>query len=163
MIFTIHFLIYYVRFSKLNRWTQDIKCVGPFPKNFETYERTLRDLRKTRFGKSPSTPQEIDEEFRKPEFLFSLGKSLYRESGPIYSGIQIEAGYSNTIFSSPHSISLVKKHLKTNERFYLMDATFSITPRDMFQQVLIIHIKYGIKVRSIYLHVLLCEDNIYYR
>lgn len=133
------------------RWSQDKKCDGPFPRNFDTYERTLRDLRKTRYGKSPSTPHEIEEEFRKPEILNSLGTSLFKESGAIYNGIQLEDGYSNTIFSSPHSIELVKKHLKTNERFYLMDATFNITPRGMFQQVLIIHIKYGIKVRSIYM------------
>lgn len=138
------------------RWNRDLKCSGPFPNNFEKYERTLRDLRNTRFGKSPSTPHELAEEFSKPEILSSLGTSLYAGSGRIFNGIQIETGYSNTVFSSPHSISLVKKHLtQQNERFYLMDATFSITPRGVFQQVLIIHIKYGIKVRSIFAYVII--------
>lgn len=132
------------------RWTQDEKCIGPFPKNFEKYERTLRDLRKTRFGKSPNTPQEIEEEFRKQEILNSLGRSLYRDSGAIFNIVQIQPGYSNCVFSSPHSISLVKANLETKERFFLMDATFRITPRGTFQQVLIIHIKYGIKVRLTY-------------
>lgn len=71
--------------SFLSRWTQDVKCNGPFPKIFEKYERTLRDLRKTRFGKSPQTAQEIYDEFQKPEILNTLGKSLYRESGLIYN------------------------------------------------------------------------------
>lgn len=123
-----------------------MKCVGPFPNNFEKYERTLRDLRKTRFGKSPNTPQEIQEEFLKPEIMNCLGKSLYGESGPIYNGTQINSGYANCIFSSPHSISLVKNNLEPNERFFVMDATFRITPRGTFQQVLIIYVKYGIKV-----------------
>lgn len=131
----------------MNRWTQDGKCVGPFPKNFEKYERTLRDLRKTKFGPSPNTPEEIMKEFQRPEIINVLGKSLYLDSGPIFNGIQIEAGYSNCIFSSPHSISLMKNNLETNQRFFLMDATFRITPRGTFQQVLIIHVKYGIKVR----------------
>lgn len=133
------------------RWSQDVKCVGPFPKHFETYERTLRDLRRTRFGKSPTTPLEIEAEFKKTEILNSLGKSMYKDSGMVYNGMQISDDYANIIFSSPHSIGLVKEHLnKPKERFYLMDATFSITPRGIFQQVLIIHVRYGIKVRTIF-------------
>lgn len=139
----------YDRIIILNRWTQDDKCKGPFPKNYESYERTLRDLRKTRFGKSPNTPYEIIEEFRKPEIAKTLGESLYNQSGSIFNGVQIENEFSNCIFSSPHSILLVKNNLETNERFFLMDATFRITPRGSFQQVLIIYIKFGIKVRSI--------------
>lgn len=104
-------------------------------------------MRKTRFGKSPNTPHEVNDEFSKPEILNCLGKSLYNESGNIYNGIQIETGYSNCIFSSPYAISLVKEKLEIHERFFLMDATFRITPRGAFQQVLIIYIKFGIKVR----------------
>lgn len=130
-----------------------------FPKNFEKYERTLRDLMKTKFGKSPSTPQEINDEFLKPEIMNCLGQSLYRESGPLYNGIQIESGYSNCIFSSPYSILLVKNNLEPKDRFFLMDATFRITPRGTFQQVLIIYIKYGIKVRIRFFFV--TDDSIF--
>lgn len=139
--------IYYDRLHIFHRWNEDVKCQGPFPKKFEKCERTLQDLRKTRFGASPKTPHEIEIEFRKPEILNSLGQSLYRESGRIFNTIQIEDGFANCIFSSPHSIELAKANMKTHERFFLMDATFRITPRGTFQQVLIIHIKYGIKVR----------------
>lgn len=137
----------YVSFSY--RWTEDEKCIGPFPKHFESYDRTLRDLRKSRFGKSPTLPREIEYEFKKPDIVNSLGKSLYRNSGPIYNGIQIERDFANCIFSSPHAISLVKEHIEIKDRFFLMDATFRITPRGSFQQVLIIYVKYGIKVRKI--------------
>lgn len=130
------------------RWVKDPKCKGPFPKNYEKYERTLRDVRKTRFGKSPTTPREIELEFQKPEIFNDLGQSL--AGGIIYNGIQIEEGFSNCIFSSPQSILLVKESLEPEERFFLMDATFRITPRGEFQQVLIIYIKYGIKVRINY-------------
>lgn len=143
------------------RWTQDDKCVGPFPSNFEKYERTLRDLRKTRFGKSPNTPHEIEKEFKKPDVLNSLGRSLYHESGLIYNGIQIEHNFSNCIFSSPHCISLVKKNLNTNERFFLMDATFRITPRGVYEQVLILHIKFGLKVSRNRIRFIIFEKNLF--
>lgn len=129
------------------RWVKDPKCKGSFPKNFENYERTLRELRKTRYGKSPVTPNEIKIELSKPEIFNDLGQSLL--GGKTYNGIQIEDSYCNCIFSSPKSIALIKEHLEPHEHFFLMDGTFRVTPRGEFQQVFIIYIKYGIKVRII--------------
>lgn len=136
------------QFCSLSRWNNDLQCVGPFPKNFENIERTMRDLRKSKFGKSPGSLEEIAHEFNKPHIVEELGTSLHRDKGVLFNSIQIESDYCNCIFSSPHSISLMKKNLETHERFYLMDATFRITPRGLFQQVLIIYVQYGIKVSS---------------
>lgn len=104
-------------------------------------------MRKTRYGKSPTTPKEIETEFAKEEIYNDLGQSL--AGGAIYNGIQIEDNFSNCIFSSPHSILLAKESLEPHERFFLMDGTFRVTPRGEFQQVLIIYIKYGIKVPNV--------------
>lgn len=110
-----------------------------------SYERTLRDIRKKRFPKSPTTPQEIEIGFSKPEIMNDLGQSIV--GGRICNGTQIADSYSNVIFSSPKAIRLIKRHLKPKDRFHLMDATLSIAPRGTYQQVLILHVKYGIKVR----------------
>lgn len=135
-------------YFSLLRWNKDERCIGPFPKNFENIERTLRDLRKSKYGKSPSTPEEIAREFEKPHIIENLGTSLHSEKGQIYNTIQIEESFCNCIFSSPKSISLLKQNLEPQERFFMMDGTFRITPRGLFQQVLIIYVQYGIKVNS---------------
>lgn len=138
--------IHFCYLSIFLRWQGDVRCVGPFPRNYESYERTLRDIRSKRFGPSPTTVREIEVAFTRREVFSDLGIS--RAGGTIYNGVQIEDGFSNCIFSSPQSILLAKQNLETDERFFLMDVTFRVTPREEFQQVLIIYIKYGIKVRT---------------
>lgn len=128
------------------RWNNDSLCVNPFPRNFESYEKTLSGQRKKKFGKSPTTPSEIESEFSKSEILEMLGTSLYREKGRLYNGIQIEDDYCNCFFSSSKAISLVKENLELDERFFIMDATFRVTPHGIFQQLLILYIQFGIKV-----------------
>lgn len=127
------------------RWNNDALCTGPFS-NFENVERTLRTRRKPKYGKPPLTPEEIAFEFGKADVLRDLGTSLHRDKGPLYNTTLIEDDFSNCIFSSAKSISLVKEHLEVHERFFLMDATFRITLRGVFQQVLVIYIKFQSKV-----------------
>lgn len=91
------------------RWNNDPQCSGPFPKEFLSYERTLREIRKKRHGKSPQTFDEIAEEFSKSEVMDDIGKSLYGAKGVLYNGIIIEKDFCNCFFSSEHSIALVKK------------------------------------------------------
>lgn len=128
------------------RWNNDELCKGPFPSNFESVERTLRTRRKSKYGKPPVSPEEIAFEFEKADVLRDLGTSIQRDKGQLYNTTQIKDDYSNCIFSSAKSISLVKEHLEVNERFFLMDATFRITPRGVFQQVLVIYIQFQSKV-----------------
>lgn len=106
----------------------------------------MRELRKSKYGKPPVSPEDIALEFEKADVLRDLGTSLERDKGPLYNATQIEKNYSNCIFSSAKSISLIKEHLEVHERFFLMDATFRITPRGIFQQVLVIYIRFGSKV-----------------
>lgn len=128
------------------RWHRDPLCSGPYPQSFESIERTLRNYRKTKYGKSPNTPQEIEAEFQKQDVFRDLGLSKFRERGLLFNKICIEKDYCNCIFSSEKSIALVKENLEVDERFFIMDGTFRITPRGAFQQVLIIHIQFGIRV-----------------
>lgn len=128
------------------RWNNNPLCTGPFPYNFETVEKTLRERRKSKYGKPPVSPEEIVLEFEKSDVLRDLGTSKHRDKGPFYNTTQIENNYSNCIFSSAKSIELAKEHLEVHERFFSMDATFRITPRGIFQQVLVIYIHFGSKV-----------------
>lgn len=127
-------------------WNADVLLKKPFPHNFEYYERTLRDLRKTKFARSPKTAIEIENEFQKESVMNELGFSLCQEKGLLYNGIDIGEEYCNCFFSSAKSISLVKENIDRNERFFLMDGTFRVTPNGIFQQLLVLYIQYGIKV-----------------
>lgn len=90
--------------------------------------------------------EEIEHVFDKPEIMQGLGTSLFHEKAPIYNGIQITDKFTNCIFSSSKSISLIRSNMETHERFYLMDGTFRITPRGIFNQLLVIYVQFGLKV-----------------
>lgn len=129
------------------RWNDDPHCNGfPYPKSFGTYERTLRELRKIKHGKSPQTFEEIAEVFNNIEVMNDIGKSLYGAKSALYNGIIIEDEFCNCFFSSGHSISLVKENIPADDRFFVMDGTFRSAPRIGFQQTLIIYTQFGIKV-----------------
>lgn len=97
---------------------------GPFPSNFESVEKTLRERRKLKFGKPPSTPEAIVLEFEKADVLGDLGSeislylSLQRDKGPFYNTTLIGNNHSSCIFLSAKSIALVKEHLEVHERFF---------------------------------------------
>lgn len=108
-----------------------------------------------KYGKAPTNGEEIRIEFEKPEILNDLGMSKHREHGPFFNQLQINDHFTNCIFSSAKAISLVLENVDENDRFFLMDGTFRITPRGIFQQVLILHIQFGIKVIKFYTTIII--------
>lgn len=106
----------------------------------------MEDWRKAKYGKAPTNAQQLNEKFQDQNIFEALGKSLYRDRGIFYNCSQITESYSNCIFSSSKSIQLIKENVEEKDRFFLMDATFSVTPRGEFQQVLIIYAQFGPKV-----------------
>lgn len=84
--------------------------------------------------------------FESEYVMDGLGKSLYGMKHPLFNNIQIEKKFSNCIFSSESSIALVKKYLEPKERFFIMDGTFRITPHGIFNQVLVLYVRFGLKV-----------------
>lgn len=131
-----------------HRWKSDTKIAGPFPHSFEHYARTLRDCRKTRFGKSPVSAIEIQTAFQNQELRDDLGTSLFGKREQLFNEIVIEKDFSNCFFSSAKSIALVKEFMEPHERFFVMDATFRVTPIGEFEQVLVLYVQFGIKVKS---------------
>lgn len=128
------------------RYHKDPNCIGPFPKKYESVEKTLRELRRSKYGKSPKSVHEIADAFENEYVMEGLGKSLYGERERLFNTMQIEQNFSNCIFSSPSSIALIKKYIDTNERFFIMDGTFRITPHGVFTQVLVIYVRFELKV-----------------
>lgn len=139
-------MLYYVCYAISHRWQNDSKCTSAYPQDFDNIEKTLRNYRKTKYGKSPTTAEEIQMEFEKPEVFEDLGRSKFREHGILFNEIDIQENFTNCTFSSAKSIQLVKDNLEPQERFFIMDGTFRIAPHGIFQQVLIIHVVYVLKV-----------------
>lgn len=120
--------------------------MGPFPHSFDHYARTLRDCRKSRFGRSPLSAMEIKTAFDNAIIRNDLGCSLFGQNEPLYNDILIEKDFTNCVFSSAKSIALIKEFVEPHERFFLMDATFRVTPIGDFEQVLVLYVQFGIKV-----------------
>lgn len=106
----------------------------------------MEDWRKAKYGKAPTDAKGITDAFKKSEIFDALGKSLHRERGTFFNCSQIHQNYTNCIFSSEKSIRLIDENVLEKDRHFLMDATFAITPRGAFQQVLIIYAEFGTKV-----------------
>lgn len=127
-------------------WNQHPKCNGPFPIAFATIEKSLKKLRKSKYQSSPKTIEDIRIAFENKEIIDDIGTSLHREHGKIFNLVHEDKDYSYCVFSSPKSI-LIVDDLDEDDRFFLIDGTFRITPMcDIFKQVLIVHAQFGLKV-----------------
>lgn len=126
-------------------WQNDPLCDGPFPKTFDEVKRTLENCRKQKYGKAPTNCEEILREFQRQEIFTSLGHSLHKDRGVLFNTVQKGSTFENCIFSSAKSIALIKDNVDTKDRFFAMDATFRVTPRGKFKQLLIIHARFGKK------------------
>lgn len=111
-------------------------------------KKTLQNIRKTKYGKAPINGREILSAFQNENTLNQLGFSLLKDRGPLFNDVVITKHFENCIFSSAETINLVLKNIPESERFFILDATFRITPKGEWQQVLILHVNFGIKVRQ---------------
>lgn len=110
------------------------------------------DIRKEKYETSPNSLAEIKNSFENPIVLKDLGTSLHREHGQLFNIVHEEPDCGFCVFSSPKSIELIEENLDLQERFFLIDGTFKITPMcNIFHQVLIIHAQFGVKVSSLYI------------
>lgn len=79
---------------------------------------------------------------------------MYRGHGNLFNYLHEEKEFSYCVLVSPQSIELITNNLEPNERFYLIDGTFRITPMcNVFKQVLIVHAQFGIKVSGISVNI----------
>lgn len=133
------------------RWQKDPLCEKtPYPKVFDEFKKTLQNCRKQRYGKSPINGTEILVEFEKQSVLDNYGFSLLQDHGSFFNDVVISDNFENCIFSSAKSIELILQNTTEAERFFIVDGTFRITPKGVWQQVLILHINFGIKVSYLF-------------
>lgn len=90
----------------------------------------------------------MEREFQREYIRENLGCSLIKDAGPIYNGAVVTNDFDYCVFSSPKSISLILENVPQSERFFIIDGTFRITPKGVWQQTLIVHVMYKSKVRQ---------------
>lgn len=133
----------------MTRWNSDPKHDGVFPVKLATVEKTLTNLKREKYEASPNSIDEIRKAFENPDTLRDLGTSKEREKRILFKYAHEEENFSYCVLHSPKSIDLILDNLTPEERFFLIDGTFKITPMSsVFKQVLIIHAQFGIKVSS---------------
>lgn len=133
-----------------NRWEADPEChgLGVFPIVFTSIEKTLNDHRSAKLRRAPKKCSEIDEAFEDPEIQSTFCNSLHKEKFNLYDKTFCSKEFEYCIYSSKKSMELISQNVPEIERFLVMDATFDISPRQMFYQVLIIYARYFEKVRD---------------
>lgn len=91
--------------------------------------------------KNVETPALIAEEFQNAETMNNFGLNL-RKNEIFYIDTIVEPQFAFTIFASHQIINLTKNHIPVNDRRYMMDGTFDVTPLGSYYQLLIIYIEY---------------------
>lgn len=129
------------------RWEADPETDGPFPIVFNSVEKTLNNHRSVKFSKAPKHCREIHKTFEDPVLNSTFCNSFHKEKYRLYDTTYSSNDFGYCVYSSKKTINLISRNVPENERFLLMDATFSITPNRMFYQVLIIYARYFEKVR----------------
>lgn len=129
-------------------------CNGPYPKVFDEVKKTISNFRKNRFGKNPLNGAEVLAAFEREQVMNDYGFSLLQDHGRFFDNVVITDEFETVIFKSAKSIALILENVPESERFFTLDATFRITPKGVWQQVLILHANYGKKVRQTFFYTL---------
>lgn len=122
--------------------------MGVFPIVFTSIEKTLTNYRSAILVKAPKQCSEIDEAFEDPQIRAAFCNSLHKEKYNLYDKTYSSKQFGYCIYSSKKSIELISENQPEIDRFLVMDATFSISPKNMFYQVLIIYARYFEKVKD---------------
>lgn len=123
-------------------------CNGAYPKVFDELKKTISNLRKNRYGKAPVNGAEVLAAFQREQVLRDYGFSLLMERGRFFNDVITTDEFENVIFSSAKSIALILENVPESQRILVLDATFRITAKGVWQQVLILHARFGKKVRQ---------------
>lgn len=121
----------------------------PFPKVYDEVKKTLCLIRRVKYGDSPKNGSEVLSQFATPDNLQKYGTSASIQGGKLFYDVIIEDTYENCIFASTKSIELILEYTNQRERFFILDSTFRITPAGVWQQVVALHISFGLKVNNL--------------
>lgn len=91
--------------------------------------------------KMPKTSEEISEAF-KNEVVYNEYGLNERKTEPFYIGtVDNGPSYAFTMFASMQVVKMIQQFIPDNRK-YLMDATFDITPLGCYTQLLVIYIEF---------------------
>lgn len=115
------------------------------------------------YGKAPTNGVEVLAEFEKESVSELYAFSSLQDHGTFFNDVIITNNFENVIFSSSKSIDLILQNTTEAQRFFVVDGTFRITPNGIWQQVLILHVNFGIKVCGfqVYISELFAKSRIY--
>lgn len=134
-------------------WQKDELCNGtPYPKLFSEFKKTLSNLRAQKYGNAPTNGKEIMEQIEKKSFTdleYSLVRDKEGKLQKLLNDVVITDKFEYCVFSSPKTLSLIKEFTTEDQRFFILDGTFSITPKGVWQQILILQINFGLKVSKL--------------
>lgn len=108
---------------------------------YSSMERNLRRLLNNDMPEMPTSAAEISRAFENAATMDRFGFNLRSTERFYIDTIQKDPHYSFTLFASIEIIKMIEQHIPQNRR-YLMDGTFDVTPVGCFSQLLIIHIEY---------------------
>lgn len=104
-------------------------------------KRTIARRTNKKYPCNAESAEAIANEFKNPKTFSEFGLNL-RKTEPFYIGtIELPSKYSFTVFASKQVMSLIDKHIP-EDRKYMMDGTFDVTPLGCYYQLLVIHIEY---------------------
>lgn len=116
--------------------------LGESKLRFHNMERNLRRLKNKKYPKRPTTAGEIIDAFQNPSIVQEFGLNLRADNRFYVDTIVTKSNSSFTIFASYPIIEMIKKNILPNERKYLLDGTFDVTPFGHYYQLLVIYIEY---------------------
>lgn len=103
-------------------------------------KRTLERYKNQTYPKIPSSIEQLQSDFKKPNTINKYGSTLDGDA-KFYMDTVITPNYEFTIFASTFVMSFIQNYVEPKERRYLMDGTFDSLPKG-FYQMLIITLEY---------------------
>lgn len=125
--------------------------------HYSRINRTLRRMKNRVFPKSPANIEDLNREFDKEHIKSAFGTTT--DDKPFYYGSISNEKSSCAIFGSQEIMDNIEKNIPTQDRVYLMDATFKIVPMGFFTQLLLIYIAYKGSVYP-FLYILMSNKDV---
>lgn len=108
--------------------------------DFQTMKRNMDRVKNETYPKRPNSLEELKEIFQNPQILNKYGLNLDVTEN-LYIETVVTDDYGFCLFASHATINMVKLNITAQHRNYLIDGTFSCSPK-MFYQLLIICVEF---------------------
>lgn len=110
-------------------------------------ERNLRRKKNKKYPEQPKTAAELIEAYKNANIMQKFGNNLRNTSRFYIDTVVVPPKSVFTVFASQQIIDLIKIHIPSDQRTYMMDGTFSVVPIRCYYQFLVIYIQFKNDVR----------------